>query len=72
MYTVDYTFSYRNKKFICACSDSSANAHGMKFRGGNLNILKLSKDAQGNGRFAIESQGRTLISDSSQRMGISP
>ena len=41
IYTVDHTFSYCSKKFICACSHSSANAHSTIFRGRNLNISKL-------------------------------
>ena len=28
MYTVDHTFGYRSKKFMCTCTKSSAHAHG--------------------------------------------
>ena len=42
MYTVDHTFRYRTKKFICACAKSSAHVHGTEFRGGNIKHLKTS------------------------------
>ena len=41
MYTVDHTFGYRNKKFICAYMESSIHAHFMKSAMKMLNILKF-------------------------------
>ena len=41
-YTFDYTFKYHSMKFICECSDSSAQAHVNAVRGVKiLNIWKL-------------------------------
>ena len=42
LYTVDHTFGYHSKKFICTCAKSSAHAHGTKFRGGNFINFKIS------------------------------
>ena len=46
MYTIDYTSSYRSKKFICLSSLSSVYAHGTKFIGRNF-ILGTLKDWDG-------------------------
>ena len=37
IYTVDHTFGYHSKKFIC--SHSSPHTHGTEFRGGNFKPL---------------------------------
>ena len=42
IYTIDYTFSYRSKKFMCTCSHSSVLAHSTKFRGRNVKHFKIS------------------------------
>ena len=33
MYTVDHTFGYCSKEFICTCAKSSVHAHDTEFRG---------------------------------------
>ena len=42
MYTVDHTFSYRRRKFICTCMKLSAHAHGNKIRGEKFKYFKTS------------------------------
>ena len=70
MYTVDHIFGYRSQTLIRACVKSSAHAHGTEIRGGNLkNFWKQSRDAQGNGWFATDSQGRIWTLDSDSRTG---
>ena len=67
---MDHTFSYRRKKFICAYSESSAHAHGTKFRGRNFQHFKISVGrTKGNGRFATDPQVRKQMSDSDTRTG---
>ena len=39
MYTVDHTFVYHSKKFICTCAKLAAHAHGTEIRG-NLKLFK--------------------------------
>ena len=62
MYTMDHTFGYHSKKFICACVKLSAHAHGTEIRGGN-------QDAQGNGQFTTDSQGCKWTSGGDPRTG---
>ena len=42
MYIVDHTFGYYRKNLICTCSESSAQAHGTKVRGGDFKHYKIS------------------------------
>ena len=43
IYTVDYTFRYRSKKYLCACLLSSTHAHGgSKIGGTDLKHFKTS------------------------------
>ena len=63
-YTVDHSFSYRSKKFTCACMASSAHAHSLKSEVEILNFSKLDRDGGpltckfANGRKAvIQEQG---------------
>ena len=54
--TLEYTYSYRTKKFICTCSHSSVHAQGTKFRGGNCKHFDTSIGR--NRRSTTTSQGR--------------
>ena len=72
MYTVDLTFSYRCRNFICTSLKSSAHAHGTEVRGRNFNSLKLPQDLQGNGRFATDSEGHLRTSNGNPRTGMFP
>ena len=71
MYTIDHTFSYGSKKFICACTKSSAHAHGTKIRDGNVKLLETTMGSQGNGWFTTDLQGRIWTSDGEPRTGMS-
>ena len=42
IYSMDHTFSYRSKKFICASSLSPMHTHGSEIRGGNFKHFKTS------------------------------
>ena len=48
MYTVDHTFGYRSKKFICACMDSSTHAHDTKSEAGIFKNNSGTRKEMGN------------------------
>ena len=42
IYTMDHSFRYHSKKFICTCSDLPSHAHGSQFRGRSFKHFKTS------------------------------
>ena len=47
IYTVDHTFSYYSKKFICACLHLCVHVHSSEFRGRNIKHFKTLVEWQG-------------------------
>ena len=69
MYTMDHTFTYHRKKFIHVCAKSSAHAHGIKIRGGNMKLWRQPPELQGNGWFTTDWQIHIQTSDGNPRTG---
>ena len=64
--------SYRRKKFICACSHSSAHVHGSEFRGGNFKRFKNKIERSGSGHYKVAYEPQTVGHPTSIIAGVPP